>query len=90
MPSKAEIAQLLDELEEEYRFWVVEAIALDRGIENLEEKIERHEDQLGPDRVAEFRVRLSQTRERHSRIEERILSVRQRLSELKTRLRESH
>ena len=50
MPSKAELAQLLDELEEEYRFWAVEAISLDRGIENLEEKIEQHEEQLGPAR----------------------------------------
>ena len=90
MPSKAELTQLLNELEEEYRFWAVEAISLDRGIENLEEKIERHEEQLGPDRVAEFRMRLDRTRERHSRIEKRILSVRERLNELKTRLHESH
>ena len=86
MPSKTELAQLLAELEEEYRFWTVEAIALERGIENLEEKLDQHEAHIGPDRVAEFRVRLSRTRERHARIEKRILSVRQQLQELKTRL----
>ena len=86
MPAKTELAQLLAELEEEYRFWTVEAIVLERGIENLEEKIDQHEEHLGLDRVTEFRIRLSRTRERHARIEKRILSVRQRLQELKTRL----
>jgi hypothetical protein len=86
MPSKAELTQLLDELEEEYRFWMVEAIALDRGVENLEEKIDQHADEIGVDRVAEFRLRLRRTRDRHEWIENRLLTVRQRLNELKLRL----
>ena len=87
MPSKTELAQALAELEEEYRFWVVEAIALERGIENLEDKVDQHESEIGADRAAEFRVRLNRTRERHLAIETRIHSVRQQLNEMKTRLR---
>jgi chromosome segregation ATPase len=86
-PSKAELLQALMELEEEYRFWVVEAISLERGIENLEDKVDQHESEIGAERAAEFRARLSRTRERHSEIEARIHSVRQKLSEMKTRLR---
>jgi len=87
MAAKAELRQALAELEEEYRFWVVEAIALDRGIENLEEKVDQHESELGVARASEFRVRLSRTRERHAAIEARIIYVRQQLQEMKTRLR---
>jgi len=87
MPSKAEITQALAELEEEYRFWVVEAIFLDRGIENLEDKVDQHESEIGPARAAEFRARLNRTRERHSEIEARITYVRQQLQEMKLRLR---
>ncbi len=86
MPSKAEFAQALAELEEECRFWVVEAIALDRGIENLEERVDTHADEIGPARTAEFRVRLDRTRERQAAIEEKICQVRARLQELKARL----
>lgn len=87
MPSKAEFAQALIELEEECRFWVVEAITLDRGIENLEERVNTHADEIGPARTAEFRVRLDRTRERQAAIEEKIRAVRERLQELKARLR---
>jgi hypothetical protein len=87
MPSKVDLTQALMELEEEYRFWVVEAISLERGIENLEDKIDQYESQIGVERAAEFRARLNRTRERHSEIETRIRSVRQQLNEMKIRLR---
>lgn len=87
MPSKAELLQALAELEEECRFWVVEAISLDRGIENLEDKVDHHESEIGPERAAEFRARLSRTRARHLEIEARIHSVRQKLSAMKIQLR---
>jgi chromosome segregation ATPase len=87
MPSKAELTQALMELEEEYRFWVVEAISLERGIENLEDKVDQYEGEIGVERAAEFRARLNRTRERHLEIEARIHSVRQKLSEMKIRLR---
>ena len=87
MLSKTELMQALTELEEEYRFWVVEAISLDRGIENLEDKVDQHESEIGPTRAAEFRARLNRTRERHAEIEGRIRYVREQLQEMKTRLR---
>jgi chromosome segregation ATPase len=86
MSVKTELVQSLAELEEEYRFWVVESIALERGIENLEEKIDLHEQEIGPERAAAFRARLERTRERHTAIEERIRYVRHQLHDLKTRL----
>ena len=86
MPLKAELSQALAELEEEYRFWLVESIALDRGIENLEEKIDQYEQDIGVARAAEFRVRLDRTRERHSHIDARLRYVHEQLLELKTRL----
>ena len=88
MPSKAELAQELADLEAEYRFWLVEAISIERSIENLEEKIDQHESELGPERTAEFRFRLDRTRERHQEIEKKIRYVRWRLDDLKTRLKE--
>lgn len=87
MVSKAELTRELTELEEEYRFWVVEAISIERAIENLEERIDQHESEIGPERAAAFRLRLEQTREKHNAIEEKIRYVRWRLDDLKTRLR---
>lgn len=86
-PKKADLTQALADLEEEYRFWLVEAIVLERGIENLEDKVDQHESEIGPGRVAEFRTRLNRTRERHAKIETRIHYVKQRLTEMKIRLR---
>jgi hypothetical protein len=54
----------------------------------MEEQINQHEDELGPERVAEFRLRLARTRERHLSIEEKIRYVRLRLEELHKRLKE--
>lgn len=88
MTSKAELARELANLEAEYRFWLVEAISIERGIENLEEKVDRHEGEIGPERTAEFRLRLTRTRERHRVIEEKIRYVRWRLDDLYVRLNE--
>jgi hypothetical protein len=88
MPSKAELVQELADLEAEYRFWLVESIAIERGIENLAEKIDQHESEIGPERTAEFRFRLDRTRERHQEIEKKIRYVRWRLDDLKARLKE--
>lgn len=86
MPTKAELAWALEELEAEYRYWVVEAISIERGIENIEEKIDLYATELGPARVSEFRARLSRTREQHDQIEARIRFVRSHLEELRSHL----
>lgn len=87
MPSKADFERAVTDLEEECRFWVVEAIALDRSIESIEEQVNSYADEIGPARTAEFRVRLDRTRERQAMIEDKILYVRERLRELKERIR---
>ena len=88
MPTKDELVREFQDLEAEYRFWLVEAIAIERGLDDMEEQIDRHEDELGPERVADFRVRLARTRERHLSIEEKIRYVRLRLEEIYKRLDE--
>ena len=88
MPTKDELVREFQDLEAEYRFWLVEAIAIERGLDDMEEQIDRHEDELGPERVADFRVRLARTRERHLSIEEKIRYVRLRLEEIHKRLDE--
>jgi chromosome segregation ATPase len=86
MTQKTELVRELNDLEAEYRFWLVEAIAIERSMENIEEQIDQHEAELGPERTVEFRVRLTRTRERHQVIEEKMRYVRERLDELHTRL----
>ena len=88
MSSKDELVREFQDLEAEYRFWLVEAIAIERGLDDMEEQIDQHEDELGPERVADFRVRLARTRERHLSIEEKIRYVRLRLEEIHKRLDE--
>ena len=88
MPTKDELVREFQDLEAEYRFWLVEAIAIERGLDDMEEQIDQHEDELGPERVADFRVRLARTRERHQSIEEKIRYVRLRLEEIHKRLDE--
>ena len=88
MAAKAELAQELADLEAEYRYWLVESISIEREIDNMEERIDQHESELGTERTAEFRLRLVRTRERHSVIEEKIRYVRLRLDDLRTRLNE--
>jgi len=52
----------------------------------MERQIGEHEHELGPERTADFRLRLARTRERHQSIEEKIRYVRTRLDELRARL----
>jgi hypothetical protein len=88
MTTKEELVHEFQDLEDEYRFWLVEAITIGRGLDDMEEQIDQHEHELGPERVADFRVRLARTRERHLSIEEKICYVRGRLDELRARLDE--
>jgi chromosome segregation ATPase len=88
MIPKNVLAQELKALEDEYRYWVVEAIRMGRGIDSLEEEIDQHDSELGPERAAEFRTRLARTREKHHEIEGKIRFIRQRLDELRMRLEE--
>ena len=86
MTAKDTLVRELHDLEDEYRFWLVEAIAIERGLDDMEEQIARHEHELGPERAADFRSRLARTRERHLSVEEKIRSVRLRLEEIHRRL----
>jgi hypothetical protein len=78
---------VLQRLEEEYRFWMVEALKMGRGIELMEEEIKDHDQELGVDRAADLNRRLSYIRDQHQRLEEKILLIRQKLEELRGRLR---
>jgi chromosome segregation ATPase len=86
MTTKAVLAQDLKELEDEYRYWLVEAICIERAIENLDKKIARYEKELGAERAAILRSRLAHTRERHMNIEETIGGIRGRIEDLRARL----
>jgi hypothetical protein len=87
MATKAELVRELQDLEDEYRFWLVEAIVIARGLDDMEEQIDQHEYELGPERAADFRLRLARTRERHLAIEEKIRYVRLRLEEMHKQLK---
>jgi chromosome segregation ATPase len=86
MTTKAVLAQDLKDLEAEYRYWLVEAISIERAIENLDKKIARYEKELGPERTATLRSRLARTRARHVNIEETIGVMRVRIDDLHARL----
>ena len=86
MSTKDELASMLKTVEDEYRFWVVEAIQMERGIATMEEELTHHDSELGADRAADLRRRLSRVREKHREIEEKIHGIRQRLDELRERL----
>jgi len=88
MANKIELVHELRDLEDEYRFWLVEAIVIERGLDEMETQINQHEHELGPERTADFRARLAHTRERHQSIENKIRYVRSRLNEMHTRLEE--
>jgi len=88
MATKAELVREFKDLEEEYRFWLVEAISIERSLDGMETQINQYEHELGPERTADFRTRLASTRERHRSIEEKIRYVRSRLDELRVRLDE--
>ena len=86
MNSRAEVEAVLKALEEEYRFWMVEALKMGRGIELMEEEIQKHDNELGSERAADLHRRLSYVRRKHHDLEERIFTIRQRLEELRLRL----
>ena len=87
MSPRQEMAAVLKKLEDEYRFWVVEAVKMGRGIELMEDEIQDHDQELGTDRAADLNRRLAYIRDRHHRLEEKILAIRQKLDELRERLR---
>jgi hypothetical protein len=87
MSPRQEMDLVLQRLEEEYRFWMVEALKMGRGIELMEEEIRDHDQELGVDRAADLNRRLSYIRDQHQRLEEKILLIRQKLEELRGRLR---
>jgi hypothetical protein len=87
MSPRQEMDLVLQRLEEEYRFWMVEALKMGRGIELMEEEIKDHDQELGVDRAADLNRRLSYIRDQHQRLEEKILLIRQKLEELRERLR---
>jgi len=87
MSPRQEMDLVLQRLEEEYRFWMVEALKMGRGIELMEEEIKDHDQELGVDRAADLNRRLSYIRDQHQRLEEKILTIRQKLEELRGRLR---
>jgi hypothetical protein len=87
MSPRQEMDLVLQRLEEEYRFWMVEALKMGRGIELMEEEIKDHDQELGVDRAADLNRRLSYIRDQHQRLEGKILLIRQKLEELRGRLR---
>ena len=87
MSPRQEMELVLQRLEEEYRFWMVEALKMGRGIELMEEEIKDHDQELGVDSAADLDRRLSYIRDQHRRLEEKILAIRQKLDELRGRLR---
>lgn len=86
MGPREEMEAILKRLEDEYRFWMVEAVKMGRTIELMEDEIEGHDLELGMDRAADLNRRLSYVRDKHQEIEERIAHIRQRLEELRERL----
>jgi hypothetical protein len=89
MTPKDELVRELRDLEDEYRFWLVEAIIIERGLSDMEEQVDQHAHELGPERTADFRSRLARTRERHLAIEDKIRYVRRRLEEMHQRLKDA-
>ena len=87
MSPRQEMDLVLQRLEEEYRFWMVEALKMGRGIELMEEEIKDHDQELGVDRAADLNRRLSYIRDQYQRLEEKILLIRKKLEELRGRLR---
>ena len=86
MSLKEELTHELQELEAEYRYWLVETIRMDRSIDAIAEEIQQHDQDLGPERVATFQQRLSDTRAKHHEIDRKIRAIRDKLDELRIRL----
>ena len=86
MGPREEMEAVIKKLEDEYRFWMVEAVKMGRGIELMEDEIHQHDQELGTDRAADLNRRLAYVRDQHHHLEERILAIRQKLDELRERL----
>ena len=87
MGPREEMEAVLKKLEDEYRFWMVEAVKMGRSIELMEDEIQDHNQQLGADRAADLNRRLAYIRGQHHHLEVKILAIRQKLDELRERLR---
>ena len=88
MLTKNDLESGLKVLEEEYRFWLVESIQMERGIETMEEELKRHNHALGLTHAAELQWHLARIRKKHLLLDEKIRHIRQRLNNLRTRLEE--
>ncbi len=86
MSLKTQLTHELEELEAEYRYWLVETIRMDRSIDAIAEEIQQHDQDLGPERVATFQQRLSDTRTQHQQIDHKIRTIRYKLDALRLRL----
>lgn len=89
MGGKREAGKELDDLEAEYRYWLVEAIKLGREIDELEGRVDGHEaaGELNQAQAGEFRERLCQARQRQQVMEEKIQGIRRKLDSLREQLR---
>ena len=89
MSGRQEAEKELDDLEAEYRYWLVEAIKLGREIDELEKRIDRHEaaGELDEAQAGEFREHLRRAHERQQVMEGTIQGIRRKLDELRERLR---
>jgi len=89
MSGKEEAEKELDNLEAEYRYWLVEAIKLGREIDTLERRIDKHEaaGELDEVQAGEFRKRLHQAHQRQQVMEGKIQGIRRKLDDLRERLR---
>ncbi len=86
MNRKRALRQELESLEAEYRYWLVEAIRMDRSIDTIAADIQRHRRELGGERVADFQHRLDSTRSQHEEIDRKIQAIRVQLDSLRERL----
>ena len=86
MSLKTQLTHELEELEAEYRYWLVETIRMDRSIDAIAEEIQQHDQDLGADTVANFHQRLSDTRIQHQEIDRKIRAIRYKLDALRLRL----
>ncbi len=86
MNRKRALRQELESLEAEYRYWLVEAIRMDRSIDTSAAHMQRHRRELGGERVADFQHRLDSTRSQHEEIDRKIQAIRVQLDSLRERL----
>ena len=87
MSPRQEMELVLQRLEEEYRFWMVETLKMGRGIELMEEDQGPRPGARSGSRSRPQSSALIHSRNQHQRLEEKILLIRQKLEELRGRLR---